>query len=380
MSTASSRAADRAHIAEIDAKISSLREAIRALKVEKLRTQERLNSYAYPMLTLPNEITSEIFMKFIPVYPHPSPMTGRWSPITLTHVCGRWREIAHSMHSLWRGILVPDSYRNEAYLLSILESWLSRSGCLPLSISMEDRMEVLPKECAAVLVLHRARWEYVTLTVLDTAIVHTMQGAMPLLRQFEIRPHLGGPSPSPIRFCEAPRLRSVTLWEFRSPTGIFPWSQLTSLTMIYPRESSAILKQAVNLVYCHLFVCDHDEDLVADIQLPVLESLVLAPFMDTEDAPATDFLPALITPALRTLQVPESFLQPDPIDVLRSFILKSGCDLQKLCITGDTRSVSEAEYRGAMRSFQIPQISFKMSLKDYDSYSKKLARSSYKIL
>ncbi|KAJ6454602.1 hypothetical protein C8R45DRAFT_599623 [Mycena sanguinolenta] len=371
-STASSRAADRAHIAEIDAKVSSLREAIRALKAEKLRTQERLNSYAYPVLTLPNEITSEIFIKFIPVYPRPPPMTGRRSPTTLTHVCGRWREIALSMRSLWRGMLVP-GYSDDPSLLCLLKSWLSRSGDSPLSISMESIWEVLADECVAALVLHRARWEYVTLAVFSESIVHTMQGAMPLLRQFEIRTESPTPPPSPIRFCEVPRLCSATLWESRNATNIFPWSQLTSLTLLYMNECAAILKEAVNLVHCHLFLSSV-EDLVPDIRLPVLESLILMPLFESDD-PATHFLATLITPALRSLEIADSFLQPDPIAILDSFISNSGCRLQKLCITG-TRATSKRIYL-AMRNCQI---SFDMSLRDYDSYSKKLARRRYHVL
>ncbi|KAJ6454600.1 hypothetical protein C8R45DRAFT_1111849 [Mycena sanguinolenta] len=379
MSSAASRAAGRARIAEIDAKISSLKKSIRALKAEKLRTQERLESYTHPVLTLPNEITSEIFLKFIPDYPSPPPLTGLLSPTTLTHVCHRWRAIAHSTPALWNGILVPAysrTRRNEAYLPKILESWLSRSRCLPLSILMDDMFDVLPEECVAALVLHRARWEYVTLTVLDASIVHTMQGAMPLLRQFEIRPHLGGPSPSPIRFCGVPRLRSATVWETSGAIDILPWFQLTSLTLIYVYGWPAILKETVNLVHFHLFPCEEEDLAVPGIRLPVLQSLVLSPFSDL-DEPAINLLATFITPALRTLEVPEAFLHPDPIATLRSFISNCGCKLQKICITGNTRSV-RATYH-AKFPYGL-EVSFDMSLTEYDSYAKKLARRRYELL
>ncbi|KAJ6487805.1 hypothetical protein C8R45DRAFT_930036 [Mycena sanguinolenta] len=371
MSTAASRAAGRARIVEIDAKISSLKESIRVLKAEKLRTQERLDSYAYPVLTLPNEITSEIFLKSIPEYPSPPPLTGLLSPTTLTHVCHRWREIALSIHALWRGILVPAYFRNKAYLLSILESWLSRSGCLPLSVLMEDMLDVLAEECVAFLVLHRARWEYVTLTVLNESIVHSIQGAMPLLRQFEIRSNGYQPPPSLIRFCEIPRLRSATVWELQRPIDVFlPWSQLTSLTLIYVDEWAAILKQTINLVHCHLFPREEEDLIVPDIRLPVLESLVLSPFV-VPDEPPTNLLAALITPALRTLDVPETFLRPDPIATLTSFISKSGCHLQKICITGDTRTVPQKMYRACMDRKTVSRFSFNTSLTDYHSYEKR---------
>ncbi|KAJ7322831.1 hypothetical protein DFH08DRAFT_351537 [Mycena albidolilacea] len=54
---------------------------------------------------------------------------------------------------------------------------------------------------------------------------------------------------------------------------------------------------------------------------------------DTDD-PATHYLETTITPSLRMLEVPETFLRPSPIDTLRIFISKSGCRLQGLCTLG----------------------------------------------
>ncbi|KAF7335991.1 F-box domain-containing protein [Mycena sanguinolenta] len=377
MSIASSRAADRARIAEIEAQILSLKQSILHLEAEKLRTQERLDSYAYPILTLPGEITAEIFMKVVPVYPSPSPLTGLLSPTTLTHVCHEWREIDLSMPALWRAILCPDdSLDTDAATLCILESWLNRSGCLPLSISMEYIWNFLPDEFVVALVLHRARWEYVTLAVFSERTVHTLQGAMPLLRQFEIRIDGEERPLSPVRFSQVPRLRSVTLWEFDGPTDILPWSQLTSLTSIFVIEClGPILKRAVNLVHCHLVLCGR-QDLVPDIRLPALESLVLTPFVES-DIPAPHFLTTLITLSLRSREVSDRFLQSDPIVLLNSFISKSGCRLQRLCITGDTPSISEEAYRF---SISIPEVSFDRSLKDFDSYEKTLTRRRYDVL
>ncbi|KAJ7471095.1 hypothetical protein FB451DRAFT_1473188 [Mycena latifolia] len=69
MSTATTRAADRAHIADIAAQILTLKPSLRVLRAEQQRTQERLDSYTYPVLTLPNEIVLEIFIHFVPGYP-----------------------------------------------------------------------------------------------------------------------------------------------------------------------------------------------------------------------------------------------------------------------------------------------------------------------
>ncbi|KAJ7231271.1 hypothetical protein B0H12DRAFT_210543 [Mycena haematopus] len=379
MSTASSRAAARAHIAEIDAKILTLRQRLRhsiqVLEAEKSRTQEQLNSYTYPVLTLPNEIMSEIFVHFLPSYPSPPPLAGLRSPTALTHICRRWRAIAITTPALWRAISWPRHCDDERQLLQ----WLRRSQSLPLSFLMETIKDTLTDECLAALILHRERWEYVTFAVASECDVFKMQGAMPLLRQLEIECWSdASPPPSAIRLHEVPRLRSVALWEISSSIDILPWSQLTSLTLIYhSNECFAILQHTVNLVHCHLVPYgDLEVATASGIRLPSLESLVLTQ-LTGEDAP-TDFFDTIIAPALRTLEVSEAFLQPDPPDMLLLFLSTSGCRLQELCITGDTRSISEAVYR---RTFgNIMKLSFDMSLTDYTSYAEKLAQRRYVVL
>ncbi|KAJ7667265.1 hypothetical protein B0H17DRAFT_836591, partial [Mycena rosella] len=54
----------------------------------------------YPVLTLPPEIVSQIFVNCLPIHGRvrPSPTTA---PLTLTQICHHWREIALSTSALW---------------------------------------------------------------------------------------------------------------------------------------------------------------------------------------------------------------------------------------------------------------------------------------
>ncbi|KAJ6486684.1 hypothetical protein C8R45DRAFT_995522 [Mycena sanguinolenta] len=360
MSTPSSRAADRARIAAIEAQILSLEDSIQILKDEKFLAQERLNSYAYPVLGLPNEIISEIFIFCLPVYPSPPPLLGIRSPTNLSHICRKWREIAWSTPALWRAIEWPMDA--EEGTLEIIESWLSRSRSLPLSFAMDSIWDVVSNECLAALVLHRARWEYITLGASNELDVLAIHGAMPLLRGFELRVDDYRPSVSLIPFHDVPRLRSLTLWDFRCPADFLPWSQLTSLPLIFdPMESSVVLQHAVNLVHCHLVLPDGPMSGLLDVSLPRLKSLVLMPLSYADSA--TNYLTSLITPALRTLQVPEGFLGRNPIYTLSHFFVKSQCHLEELCITGDTRAIPESSYHNAFP--QIPNVAFDMDVTEY---------------
>ena len=80
-------AADRARIADIGAQIYELERFIKSLKEESDLLQGRLDAYAYPVLTIPNEIVSEIFVHFLPIYPKCPPPIGPLSPYLLCQIC-----------------------------------------------------------------------------------------------------------------------------------------------------------------------------------------------------------------------------------------------------------------------------------------------------
>jgi hypothetical protein len=64
---------DRARLAEIEAQIRDLELSLAELPAEKTLVRER-STYPRAVLTLPNEIVSEIFMHFLPLRP-PLPIT-----------------------------------------------------------------------------------------------------------------------------------------------------------------------------------------------------------------------------------------------------------------------------------------------------------------
>ncbi|KAJ6602812.1 hypothetical protein DFH09DRAFT_1270637 [Mycena vulgaris] len=308
---------------------------------------------------LPNELMSEIFIHFLPVYPLCPPQTGPLSPNILTQICRKWREIALTTPALWRAIslyYVEENSRDGQ--VQTLESWLTRSGVFPLSIQMEDAYSDLPSfEILDAIVPHRARWEYAKLHVLlsDLAFV---EGQMPLVRELEISvdgpdfPHL-----LTVPFPDVPRLRSATLNELAGITVFLPWAQLTSLTLLdtTSSESAEILEQTPNLVSCELVLCGAHLS-QRDIHLSSLQTLVLVQLdPDPYEVPVARYLDVLTAPSLRRLQVPEKFLGADPMAALESFISRSECKLQEVRITGD-RLVAQAVYRRAFPS--VPNLCF----------------------
>ncbi|KAJ7074667.1 hypothetical protein C8F01DRAFT_1101414 [Mycena amicta] len=318
LSTRKSRVTDRARIREIEAQIH-------LLAAEKDALRRRLDSYTYPVLMLPNEITSEIFRKSLPDYPHAPPPSGPGSPMVLTHVCRHWREIALSMPVLWRAISMDAT-------ADLISCWLERSGRKPLSIQISNMLDAVETSRFASLVPHHARWEHIQLRIESSQLPGLLR-PMPLLRHIEIDVN---EMPSDTRLTGVPLLRSAILWEFDFHTVFLPWSQLTALALISttPEECTPILHQAPNLVYCELVLIGTVPVAQPDITLLSLERLTLTHFTFTEEPIPTGFLDCFVTPALKQLRIVDRLIvRPN---ALRSFIEKSGCQLQLqvICFLG----------------------------------------------
>ncbi|KAJ7215131.1 hypothetical protein B0H12DRAFT_1154905 [Mycena haematopus] len=369
----SSLAADRARVADLDAEILFFERSLSALRIQKAYIQQRLDSYTYPVLQLPNEIISEIFVHFLPIYPLCPPLIGPDSPILLTQICRVWRAIAMETPALWRAISLPDPdpdipFADQAFLSG---AWLSRSRGCPISVSWFNPDDFTMSRVAEVLhamVPYRARLEHLGYNRVSHSQLRSIEGPMPLLRSLDLALHgQDGRPNTKISFLEAPLLRTVLLNAYAVEIIMLPWAQLTSLALhgIFPEECVPILQHTSNLVHCELALLeDSDDENVPDVTLPFLESLTLTHIL--EDNSVTGYLQTLTVPALRRLRVPESFLGPNPIDTLTSFMSTRGSgQLQELCVTG-IRSVSDSSYRCAFLSTKVSFANWAMSFWDID--------------
>ncbi|KAF8194793.1 hypothetical protein K438DRAFT_808811 [Mycena galopus ATCC 62051] len=369
------RAADRARIANIDAQIFEIGHSILVLRIEKDLVQKRLDSYTYPVLTLPVEITSKIFSQFLPLYPQCPPSTGLRSPTLLTHICSEWRGIALAIPALWRAIYLhftnssfrdyvdigdceSDKLYRDEQKNNLLRLWMAISGSYPLSIRIKSDIADIP-QCLETLTSHRARWEHFHAEWISGDTPPFLCDPMPLLRRLEV---LFSADRNLVTLGNAPLLRSASVTCYTVFPIILPWTQLTSLMLRgYFWEFTPILRHTVHLVHCELTLF-RDGPYYGpglDIQIQSLQSFRLM-VDDTEEtggyASQPEFLTTFVLPTLHTLQIPDEFLKADFIDTLISFISKSRCALQRLYVTGK-RTTTRAAYRRALPS--IPEVSFR---------------------
>ncbi|KAJ7187340.1 hypothetical protein C8R46DRAFT_288084 [Mycena filopes] len=323
----------------------------------------------YPVLTLPSEIVSEIFIRFLPPYPECPPWTGSLSPSLLTQICGKWREIALSTPKLWRAAAlaldIPPHRRFHARPASPaqidtsrLQSWLERSRACPLSLQITSHLINHDRRVSQIwdtALPHRARWEHLKLDLGNAGPLLRLDGPIPLLRHLDVNFDVLNPTQVSV-FHDAPLLRTVNLNYCAITALVLPWAQLTRLILhhVFPSDCSIALQQTPNLVHCEIpFLCvDFDDHSIEpDVNLPHLESLVFGDECDT----ITTYHGTFIVPALRRLHIPERFLGSNCIDSLRGFIAKSGCQLREVLITGPLE-VDRHEYHAAFPS--IPSLCF----------------------
>ncbi|KAJ7165743.1 hypothetical protein C8R46DRAFT_1351293 [Mycena filopes] len=110
--------------------------------VEQLEEMQRdaetfLAAVTYPVLTLPNEITSRIFSECLLTDDGPERPAPHTAPLLLAQICRHWRDVALSTCELCSSIDLAGPHRDKASALD--ENWLTRAKLHPLWLQLDSR-------------------------------------------------------------------------------------------------------------------------------------------------------------------------------------------------------------------------------------------------
>ncbi|KAJ7633186.1 hypothetical protein FB45DRAFT_914563, partial [Roridomyces roridus] len=325
--------AARARIAQLHTEIDKLQRLMDSLLAERDQCCQTLADFKYPILTLPTEILSEIFLQFLPPYPERPSFIGKKSPSFLLQICRRWRDVALATPALWSTMnLLLYNSNHHAQQRDLLKIWLQRSGNCALSIRVDYLKEAnddgtIIEECLAALLRHASRWQDIDVT-LPFEELRGISGAMPFLRSVTIGIESWEERPEEpvVLFADAPALKHVVLSRSFDPFMVsLPWSQITTLNAdeFYTNEIVEILRQTTMLEDCTLTILSGAVSLPASsIHIPSLPLRSLRLKWDDYPNPgqgaheAQQLFRALHLPALETLMVHEIFLGPHPIATL----------------------------------------------------------------
>ncbi|KAJ7757562.1 hypothetical protein B0H16DRAFT_1537075 [Mycena metata] len=137
----------RAQLAAVDAAIAELRSRLKALEDVRGPIQRQLNRIVYPVLTLPPEIVTSIFLQYLspPAVFTPRKKTGSKPtlpvPLLLLQICRVWREIALSAPDLWSCLYINTGdlgIGSRIWDTEVVSNWFGRAGSCPLTFSLKD--------------------------------------------------------------------------------------------------------------------------------------------------------------------------------------------------------------------------------------------------
>nr|GAT44238.1 predicted protein [Mycena chlorophos] len=337
--TQASRQAVRNRIVEIDIQLAQLE----LLRSEKATLESMLSEFHYPILTLPREITGEIFSHYLPVYPACPPLGGEGSPTQLAAVCRAWRDIVLGNPALWRAIKFEGTTTTRSLgRQELIRTWLVRSQNMPLSIQFHppasQRSDESTFNLFFLLLGHSPRWQSISFALLpewdpddpvhqQLAFPQWNNMRMPLLVGLELsfaKFEESDPSPAllPASF-DAPRLRGIDLrltWgrglsqQFKCTS----WATLTALRLVgvYPTDASRVLRETKSLACCRLLFRHYVDEFEAPLNsakllLPALQSLVISEYdsMGERSEIVSACLSSLVLPRLRILAIHEWYLE-----------------------------------------------------------------------
>ncbi|KAJ7267319.1 hypothetical protein C8J57DRAFT_1469570 [Mycena rebaudengoi] len=342
--------------------IGALTSHIGRLRAERDAIQAELDEIVYPVLTLPPEVTSEIFCWCLPstpapVFLRPDPAAP---PLVLVAICRRWRNIALATPQLWSSLeirLGPSMTRNENICL-LLERWLSRSASHPLCLLLDDTKSAdsTPTSLYDTVVQHAHRLQHLKLVLEHRHLARYLDnfhGGYPLLESlYFFTASAGTYALSLAAIQSSPRLRileadGATLHPF--PHDIPLWSQLTRFVSRHMRlaQGWVVLTRTSSLEECSLVLvgpASTNPIAVAPITLPTLRYLHVfrgegrALFCNPSDVAL--FFRFLTLPALKELTFSTD---DDHISHFLDFMARSSCPLTRISVNCSLSTVNLAK-------------------------------------
>jgi hypothetical protein len=133
----------RVALEEIDTELSRFQafsaRYIATLVGQRTESQALLDAVTYPVLSLPTEITSRIFVECLPTHGYVLPSSRR-APLLLMRVCRQWEGIALETSELWRSLemdCLVSSNGEPVLPRGVLNTWFSRAQAHPLSLTLD---------------------------------------------------------------------------------------------------------------------------------------------------------------------------------------------------------------------------------------------------
>ncbi|KAF7367432.1 hypothetical protein MSAN_00805800 [Mycena sanguinolenta] len=370
MPTSSETASIHDFTAAIDAEILRREQAIDRLRCEVAvlhRLSDQHKSIIAPIRRVPSELMAEIFLHLTTIEASSANDTSSSSlanffekndevrpvlhraPLIFGEVSRQWRTIALSTPTLWNSIFITCTNEKLRNYISLCDTWLKRSGSLPLSIRIHlAPSEAVPqhvtKDCQDLLrtiLPYAQRWRLVDFVNVPDYSYHILHGclpkSLPVLQALSVGHTL--PADASCMFWaelrNAPKLRFLHHHNVGEEWLTFPWSQLTHIDLGNCSEYDClrILSAASAAVDCTFSV-----ERPSSFQHPPITHYSLKTLRISQSH--ADLHLRLTCPRLSTLAVSSACSRFSFHD-LPSFIARSGPNIENFTLEGSTLTATQ---------------------------------------
>ncbi|KAJ3501869.1 hypothetical protein NLJ89_g9147 [Agrocybe chaxingu] len=322
-------------ISDLDRKIEQLLGTLQQLVRERCDLKTKRNYRHDPLVrNLPLELLSRIFVfcqpdppmegssaLYFPLLVHSLQSRPNLTPITLGSVCRRWREIVQATPRLWTFISINIGRHDMQTYTPFIDTWLSRSGRLPLTIAifeskgsepdegfLEADEDTDPSGLIKVVNTLSSRWECLDVSISTSVVLKQLQcdlSGAPGLESLRIRTFPNDDSTDYPTFNEGipfmPSPRNVFLSSMRPDSVFIRWNlvKCVNINHVNPAELLMIFADAANISHVHIRSLTRDRDL--PLHPVVHRALRMLKFVTSQNI--DDILNNLTVPSLQSLHV-----------------------------------------------------------------------------
>ncbi|KAJ7691922.1 hypothetical protein B0H17DRAFT_550785 [Mycena rosella] len=327
----------------LDTEISRLRDRLQQLKDERIAVSNfRLqnNAILSPLRRIPPEVLAEIFAWTLPSADEIVATDrcgfdiGR-SPWVLGHISRQWRAVSLSTPCLWSLVVIDYSF-STWYPLPFLEAQIARARNLEIHFYGCQDSDSRPQITFFQTLVERSSiWKELKIGLTSDLVPHltTLRNRIPLLRSLWIEwddPESQTAADLIDAFHTAPSLLDASIWNQHRFISIpLPFHQLTQ----YDFDGSwatheSILKTAPNLVEARITIAFDEQP------WPEQDDIIALLYLRRLYVSDSDVLVYLRTPILQEIVFFSREDDPDPLPHLEPFIIRSRCNLARICFRG----------------------------------------------
>ena len=325
-------------ILNTDEDISGINEQILALQAKILVLQTRrtrlvqqrrcYSSLLSPVRCLPVEIFGKIFVYATRDRPRHA--------LNISAVCQLWRDAAISTPILW-STLQLGHHTTRRNMDNHISSWIERARSYPLSLVIRKQEGFLDPVYSVFSLITKHQWKSITLDGVESILLILKEleiSNLEMLESFSPAPRFRTELPDALR--HAPKLKTLFLdvnyidkiVEFDSLLP-FPWKQLTSLTLTFPRYLDS---HRHDIILDVLQACVNLEEFIKEGGLGeghpfgLYGSITLSYLRKLHTQVKNRYLLSLKTPSIQDFAIETTYIDSAGVD----YIEKNGSSMLKL--------------------------------------------------